>query len=104
LNYQKKSTNKSKRPGKNQKREWYNNQNKGKASARANEVEINGFVNQVEGEDYMPVDDTETSHIEEMQVKQTYPAKAWPADEDTEMDMAGPLQPFQSHFFSESPF
>jgi hypothetical protein len=103
-NYQKKLTNKSKRPGKNQKRKWYNNRNKGKAPARANEVEIDGFVNQVEGEDYMPVDDTETSHIKEMQVEQTYPVKAWPVDKDTGMDMAGPSQPFQSCFFNESPF
>lgn len=103
-NQQKKWTNKSKRPGKNQKRDWYSNRQKGKAPARANEVEIDGFVNQVEGEEYMPVDDTETSHIEEMQVEQTYPAQAWPADEDTGMDMAGPSQPFQSGFFSESPF
>jgi hypothetical protein len=52
----------------------------------------------------MPVDDTETSHIEEMQVEQTYPAKAWPTNEDTGMDMVGPSQLFQSRFFSESPF
>jgi hypothetical protein len=103
-NYQKKSTNKSKHPGKNQKHEWYNNWNKDKAPVRANEIEINGFVNQIEGENYMPVDDTKTSYIEEMQVDQTYPAKAWPADEDTGMNMAGPSQPFQSCFFSKSPF
>jgi hypothetical protein len=103
-NYQKKSTNKLKCPGKQQKRDWYNNHNKGKAPARANEVEINGFVNQVEGEDYMPVDSTKTSHIEEMQVEQIYPMQAWPADEDTGMDMAEPSQPFQSRFFSESLF
>jgi hypothetical protein len=52
----------------------------------------------------MLVDSTKTSHIEEMQVKQTYLAQAWPADENTGMDMAGPSQPFQSRFFSESPF
>jgi hypothetical protein len=103
-NYQKKSTNKLKRPSKQQKRNWYNNRNKRKAPARANEVEIDGFVNQVEEEDYMPVDSTKTSHIEEMQVEQIYPAQAWPADEDTRMDMAGPSQPFQFRFFNESPF
>jgi hypothetical protein len=103
-NYQKKSTNKSKRPGKQQKRDWYNNRNKGKAPARANEVEIDGFINQVEGEDYMLVDPTKTSHIKEMQVEETYPVQAWPTEEDTGMDMAGSSQPFQSCFFSESPF
>ena len=106
----------SKQPGKNQKKEWFNQRqgNKGKAPARANEHV--SFANKVRMEEDVDLASRFIDHLEDQEMDDAVSITSNQAhagwrdrdDEDNGMMVAGPSnlyqgQPFQPLFLREAP-